>query len=65
MSNLITIEKQTLQRIITLAARVERLSMKVYLGVNLSAEEFDALTDGQREYSELISEFGLHHPPIN
>lgn len=36
--------------------------MKVYLGVNLSAEEFDTLTDNQREYSELISEYGLHPP---
>lgn len=59
---MITIEKQTLQRFITLAARVERLSMKINLGINLSAEEFDSLTDDQREYSELISEYGLHHP---
>lgn len=59
---MITIEKQALQRFITLAARVERLSMKINLGINLSAEEFDSLTDDQREYSELISEYGLHHP---
>jgi hypothetical protein len=60
--SLITIEKCQLQRLIDLTARIERFNLKVSLGINPTSEEFDILSDSNREFADIIGEFKLRFP---
>lgn len=58
-----TPDKAKIQRLLDLSARIERFSVKIQMGVPPSPSDYDSLTDDQREFSDLLSHFGLR-PPI-
>lgn len=55
-------EHAKLQRLIDLTAQMENFAVKIRLGMQPSVEEYDRLSDNQREYAELLGFFNLHPP---
>jgi hypothetical protein len=51
-----------MQRLIDLTALLERLNNKLIYGAQPTTEEYETLSDANREYGELLGQFALRPP---